>query len=89
MREQIETHVLYQPLGPGRLNCLRIFADTLELWGELEEALALQREVLAGRVSLYGEHGHRTCESSRKRVARLEEKLGLTPGGSVASTVAD
>lgn len=80
MRREIEENIRQRPIEPGTLNCLRIFADDLETWGELEEALELQREVLAGRIALYGEFGHRTCDSSRKRVANLEAKLGLAPG---------
>lgn len=80
MRREIETDIRHRPLEPGKLNCLRIFADDLEAWGELEEALELQREVLVGRIALYGEIGHPACEASRKLVARLETKLGLAPG---------
>ena len=80
MRREILSHYRYEPDGPGKWNTLRIFGDDLETWGEYAEALAVQREVLRGRVRLYGEDGHPTCDSSRKRVARLEARLGLEPG---------
>jgi len=80
MRQEILSFYRYEPDGPGKWNTLRIFGDDLETWGEYAEALAVQREVLRGRVRLYGEHGHPTCDSSRRRVARLEARLGLAAG---------
>ncbi len=80
MRDEIVSHYRYEPDDPGKWNTIRIFGDDLEIWGEYAEALAVQREVLRARVRLYGEDGHPTCDSSRKRVARLEARLGLEPG---------